>query len=292
MQHTNWTAIVFLGVLAWHPASSRSEGVQTKSEARKDSQATSHPSATESKDPNSPIVSRDPDPRATLLAAAHMVWKARADRDCKTVAQYLDPIEYVTETAEERLKMCEEDPFRYEKYRIGPVEVEGRFGWVHVDYAAKFSQFESEAAQEIQTFEKWRFHEGQWYPVAARIQETCPESPSLRDADEEKRLKERFEATWKMKLAKDWKALYQLTDPNDRARVAESAYAESEGLIQYFEYELDWVQVSGDVGEVRVTYTNKLADPNMSKLNPRKINLSEHWIKRNGEWYRDLLRTK
>lgn len=234
----------------------------------------------------------DSNPKAALLATANKVWKARADRDCKTVAQYLDPKEYVSESPEDRLKVCEGDPFRYEKYRVGDVEVDGAFGWVQVQYAAKIAPYQAEPAQEIETTEKWRLLDGQWYPVASRIQETCPEPPAQRNAADEKRLRERFESTWKMRLARDWKELYQTTDPNDRSKVSESDYAESEGLISYFEYDLDWVQVIGDVGEVRVTYTNKLADPNMTKMNPRKINISEHWIKRNGEWYRDLLRTK
>lgn len=233
----------------------------------------------------------DASSESQLTVLANKIWKARVDRDCTTVAQHLDPTEYVSETPKERLEICEKDPFRYEKFRIGKVEVEGQFGWVHVQYDSKFAPYQAEPAQEVQTVEKWRHLNGQWYPVAARIYETCPESPSSRNAAEEKRLRERFEATWKHRLARDWKSLYELADPKDRESVPESNYAESESLIEYYEHVLEWVQVIGDKGEIRVTYANKLADPNMSKLKPRKINLSEHWILRNGEWYRDLLRT-
>ncbi len=230
--------------------------------------------------------------RTALQATAEAVWKARANRDCQTIAKYLDPNEFAALTQDERVEECEKDPFRYEKYRITNVEVEGRYGWSHVEYSAKFAPYSAEPAQEIQTVEKWRLINDQWYPVPSRLEETCPESPSVRDAAEEARLKERFEKTWTLRLARDWKALYEMTDPKDHGNVSESTYADSEAMIEYFAHELDWVEVRGDVGEIRVTYDNKLNDPSMSKMRGRKINMSEHWIKRNGEWYRDLLRQK
>jgi hypothetical protein len=272
--------------------SCRSGNGSAQSAAAGQSQKKTNPNAVVATSSEKEAGTGDVDPKNALLLMANKIWSARADRDCKTVAQYLDPNEYVAETPDERLGICEKDPFRYEKYRIGQVDVEGQYGWVHVEYEAKLAPYKDEPAQEVQAVEKWRLTNRQWYPVAARIYETCPESPSVRNAAEEKRLGERFEATWKLRLARDWKSLYEMTDPADRERVTESAYADSEGLITYYEHELEWVQVIGDVGEVRVTYANKLADPNMAKLSPRKINLSEHWINRNGGWYRDLVRTK
>ncbi len=279
-------------VLACASTSCRSDHRQVQSAGAGQPQEKSHKNSVVSKPGKSGQSADDSDPKAVLLVMAGKIWTARVERDCKTVAQYLDPNEYVAETPEERIEICEKDPFRYTKYQFGEVEVEGQFGWVHVDYETKLAPYQAEPAQEVQAIEKWRITNRQWYPVAARIYETCPESPSVRNAAEEKLLKERFETTWKMRLAKDWKSLYEMTDPKDRVKVSESAYAESEGLIEFYEHELEWAQVMGDVGEVRVTYNHRLADPNLSKLAPRKINLSEHWIKRNGEWYRDLLRTK
>jgi hypothetical protein len=226
-----------------------------------------------------------------LRERAEEAWKARLERDCKTTARFMDPKEYIIETPEKLVQICEEDPFRYEKYRIGKVETDGNFGWIWVDYAVRAAEYVKEPAQEMSIVEKWRLVDGLWYPIASRIEETCPEPRSKRDAAEEQRLRARFDQTWPLRLARDWKALYQLTDPKDRDRVPETQFVESESLIEYFEHEVDWVQVIGDRGELRVTYTNKLADPSMTKMNRRKINISEKWIKRDGEWYRDLLRT-
>lgn len=228
--------------------------------------------------------------KESLEATAERIWTARKTRDCKTVAAYLDPVEYDKLTDKERFDVCDGDPFRYDRFKITKVEVEGHYGWVHVAYATRMIPFEKEAAQEVDTFEKWRFVDGQWYPVASRIQETCPESPGLRNAAREVDLKKRFEETWALRLSQDWNGLYEFVDPNDRDRVHQSDFVEAEGLIHYFDYELDWVQVMGDVGEVRVTYNNKLADPSLTRFPARKINLSEHYVLRNGVWYRDLVR--
>lgn len=229
-------------------------------------------------------------PDKVLRDRAERVWNARVSRDCKTVAKFLDPKEYVSETPEQRLQICEGDPFRYEKYRIDKVEADGNYGWIHIEYSVKVAPYQAEPAVEMSVVEKWRQTDGEWFPVASRIEETCPESPSKRDAAQERRLRERFDRSWTLRMNKDWKALYDMTDPKDRSRVSESDYGESEALIEYFDHEVDWVQAVGDTGEIRVTYTNKLADPNMTKMNPRKINISEKWINRDGEWYRELVR--
>lgn len=226
----------------------------------------------------------------SLRERAEAVWKARLEHDCKVIATFLDPKEYVEETLEQKIDICEGDPFRYDKYQIQKVEADENYGWVHVGYAVRVVPYLKEPAQEMEIIEKWRLTDGKWFPVASRIAETCPEPLSKRNATEEKRLRARFDKTWALRQAKDWKGLYELTDPMDRSRVSESDYAESEGLIEYFEHEVDWVQVIGGKGELRVTYTNKLADPNMTKLNRRKINISEKWIQREGEWYRELIR--
>lgn len=232
------------------------------------------------------------DARRELQETAEKVWKARVARDCETIAKYYDPNEYAANTQDERLEICQKDPFRYQSYRIGKVEAEIPYGWIYVHYDAKFAPYEAEPAESVDTVEKWKRIRDVWYPVPARIVETCPESPSQRNAAEEAKLRKRFERTWELRLARDWKSLYEMTDPEDRQHVSESQYAESEGLIQYFGHDLEWVEVMGDLGQIRVTYDNKLNDPNMSKMRGRKINLAEHWIKRNGEWYRDLLRNK
>lgn len=225
-----------------------------------------------------------------LRATAERVWTARRDRDCATVAKYLDPKEYANLNDEDRLAVCDGDPFRYQRFSISKVEVEGGFGWVHLNYATKLVAFDKEDPQEVDTIEKWRLVDQQWYPVASRIQETCPETPSIRNSAKEASLKARFEETWPLRVSQNWNALYEMVDPKDKGRVSQSDFVEAEGLIHYFAYELDWVQVIGEVGEVRVTYDNKLADPNMTRFPARKINLSEHYVLRNGVWYRDLVR--
>jgi hypothetical protein len=105
---------------------------------------------------------------------------------------------------------------------------------------------------------------------------------------QEELLRSRFQETWKARKAADWHTLYGLTDPEDRATVTESMFAESEALFEYLSHRVQWVQVIGGQGKIYVTYHHKLTDPSLEKLPTAEVTIHERWIRRGNEWYRDL----
>ena len=54
----------------------------------------------------------------------------------------------------------------------------------------------------------------------------------------------------------------------------------------YVSHKIDWLEVIGDQGRSKVTYTYKPNDPSMAKVDPVAESTIEGWIKVDGEWYR------
>jgi len=238
--------------------------------------------------------SRNASGQRALVQRADKLWAARKARDCKAIfhlevppkSQEIKEADYVT--------WCEnEDAFRVVQYTIGKdAEVDQNLGWVRVQSKTAFTAVPSpelaHADSETETVEKWYIVDGQWYPVPKGLWNTVPEPPSQRNALEEERLQARFAESWAALQAKDWQRLYQLVDPPDR--IAESAFVSNAGATIYLEHRLIWVEVLGERGTVRVTYKHKPGDPSMTKVRPEEKTVSEFWVNREGEWYRDLKR--
>ncbi len=63
-----------------------------------------------------------------------------------------------------------------------------------------------------------------------------------------------------------------------------------EELFDYLSHRLDWIEVIGNQGRIRVTYHHKLTDKSMEKLPARDATFIEAWVKSEDEWYLDLKR--
>jgi len=181
------------------------------------------------------------------------------------------------------------EPFHIVKWAIKESLVEGRFGWVRVNYSATLRRFPDLAEKETTSWQRWVLLDGRWYPVPQTELKNFPETPAIRDSAAEVALRARFDQTWRARHERDWNTLYSLTDPRDHEAVSSEEFSQSESLFLYLDAVVDWVEVIGDRGRVRVTYTHKPNDPSLTKMRAQRASIIENWVRVNQRWYRDLI---
>jgi len=229
------------------------------------------------------------DPVQTLRQRAAESWEARSKDDWAAVFRFQEPREGVTEDG--FIDWCEkEEPFRVQSFQVGDVIADGEMGWVEVDSLTSVRRFPAMPPREVHQWEKWRLTDGIWYPVPRPELESYPISPALRDAAEEARLLARFEESWKARSCEDWASLYELVDPADRLEITGEQFAEVFSLLDFLSCKLRWVEVVGELGNIRLAYCHKVVDPNLTKMLPETSVMTETWIKRESVWYLDLKR--
>lgn len=204
---------------------------------------------------------------------------------------------YAFETPERRAQIPLEDylpwieqsyPFKLQDYALEEARVDDDMGWLDVTYTSTLVRFPTAPPRETEITEKWHRVDAEWYPVPPDRVELYPVSPEHRDAEQEAALRSRFDRSWTLRREGDTDALYQMIDPDDRAMVDPTDFAEGEAFHDYVDIEVHWVEAIADRGRVNVTITYKLKDPSMTKLPPQQRRLTEQWILRDGQWYRDL----
>lgn len=243
------------------------------------------PSAVEETEPPSPA-RESVDLSAVLRTRADGYWRAQVAEDWGAVFDYLDPgIRSEWEKAAFVAWSEENEPFLIRKFAINDVMVADDFGWVDIDYTTNIRQFPDVPPKDASKLEKWWHREGAWYVVPQQLLDQVPAPPSQRDADAEARVRQRWEASWEARLNRNWRQLWELVDPRDKVGVLYEDFAEVEGLIEYFSYELYWVQVIGSDGKVRVNYEHRLHDPNLTKMQPIFKTITETWSLHEGQWY-------
>lgn len=230
-------------------------------------------------------------PHEELGRRAERLWEARRQEDWAAVFQLQDPQEREGVGQADFVTWCEQkEPFRVHSFELGQMLVEGDLGWVEVHGSTSIRRFPDSPPRDTQQWEKWRRIEGDWYPVPRKELASYPASPALRDAAEEARLAERFAASWQARVAKDWSRLYAMTDPRDHGDVPQDRFAQELEKVEYISHEVQWVEVVGERGSVRVVYRHRLNDPSLTKLPPSAVSVVEPWIKCENEWYLDLKR--
>jgi hypothetical protein len=226
---------------------------------------------------------------SALRQRADQLWKARQDEDWTTAFTFEDPEERKQATAEEFATWSREsDPFKVLSYKLGKIEIEGSMGWVEVEHTSKMRRFATMPERTDRIWEKWRRLDNTWYPVPQEVRDAYPASPALRNADEEKLVRDRFELSWKARNAQDWNAMYELTDPADHEKISVSTLANAYSRFKYQSRNVLWVEAIGTRAQVRVTIACVINDPSLNKMEPQDITLSEPWVKRDGTWYLDL----
>jgi len=227
---------------------------------------------------------------ASLEAAAQRYWTAKVAEDWDSVFD----LEYEPEARASLVRdefknwSKEKEPFQIHSFKIERVASDGEMGWVELDYVTSIRRFPGLPPRDTKMVQKWRLTDDQWYPVPKNQLESYPEPPSYRDLAAEPRLWERFEGSWRARRAGDWSAMYEFTDPRDHGDVTLEMFAEAEGLFEYLDHKVHWVEVIGNLGQVRVAYRHKVTDKSMEKLAARDATIVERWVLYNDQWYRDL----
>jgi len=227
---------------------------------------------------------------AALRRRAEQLWNAKVAEDWATVFQFQDPkLRQGFDEAQFAAWSEKEEPFEIHSFQIESAVTDGDLGWVRVPYRTSMRRFKGLEPRDAYHLQKWRRIDGQWYPIPNNEADEYPESPSQRDAAAERELAARFAKSWEARRTADWAELYRLSDPRDHERVLSEEFAAVEGLIEYFDHKVYWVQVIGDVGKIRVMYYHKVNDPSMQNLTPQEKVKVERWVKFENEWYRDLI---
>jgi len=224
-----------------------------------------------------------------LKGRAEQLWTARRAEDWNTVFRFEDPQRRQEMVQAEFVTWCQEnEPFRVHAFEVKRVQTDGPLGWVELDCRTSVRQFPKMPPRDLVRWEKWRIVDGQWYPVPRRGLKNYPDAPARRDAAAEARLSKRFEQSCQARCAGDWERVYEMTDPRDREHVTREQFVEKESIFQHVACDVQWVEVVGNRGRVRVLYKAKLNDPSMTKLPPQATYATERWIEYEDNWYLDL----
>lgn len=226
-----------------------------------------------------------------LRKHAEQLWAARLARDCRAQYAFEDPAQTPPMDETTFVSWCKnEDPFRVSEYAIHDVEVREDWGWVRVVAKTVYTSIPDAEVEGAETWEKWHKVHGRWYSVPKRDYKTVPEAPSLRNAVEEERLRVSFEQSWAALKSEDWHRLYELLDPLDRNVITEEKFVAGAGSIRYLDNKVHWVEVIGERGRIHVSYEHRLTDTSLTKLPSQEVAVTDYWIARDGEWFRDLKR--
>lgn len=238
--------------------------------------------------------SGDPSQRdrlSRLAARADTLWKARAAEDWSVVFDFRDPRKRKEEDRAKFVDWCKQNEFIYKAHTIGRSQTDGPYGWVEVDSTKGHRRFPQAPAQHVEYWEPWRWVENDWYPVPPDELRIYPAAPAERIPAEEQKLAARFELAWQARRTRNHEALHALIDPDDREQVTLEVLSSEEAKTEALSRAVEFCEVRkpGDRGRVLVAYSVKLTDPNLSKKPPDDVVVIEQWVKRDGEWYRDML---
>jgi hypothetical protein len=221
-----------------------------------------------------------------LRQRAERLWTARTQDDWAIVYMFEEPAERGhIDKAKYVDWHLENEPIKTHAFRLGRVQTEGDLGWVEVQCRTSARKFPNVPPRDVQRWEKWRVVAGDWYPIPPTAADLYPAAPALRDAAEEARLAARFEASFAARQARDWNALYALMDPEEHGKIPLELMTERENLYRYLSRQVQWVEVVGGNGRVRVRYETKRTDPSLTKMAPEVKDVTERWVKRGDTWY-------
>lgn len=223
-----------------------------------------------------------------LKERAKTLWNARVAGDWATVYNLL-PVEETSEMTKEAFvaQRKEKDPFRYLSTKLGEAAVAGAMGWVELEYDVQLKDYPQAPPRHMQTWSVWFVKNGQWYPMTKEQREQAPKlPPQKRPADEEARLSSRAQEFWKAREGRDWALTYQFLKPEYRAQVPVEQFLPSDRPPSYLSHRLEWTEVNGEHGRVKVAFTYELKEPESPKPGPQENSIIEDWVKTDGQWYR------
>jgi hypothetical protein len=228
-----------------------------------------------------------------LQEQAKKLWEARVKNDGSVLYDYLSTAEKQQSSREEFSAWSKENaPFQYLSYHLGVVETDGNLGWVQVGFSVRPAKYPNLSPTELEVWQLWRKDGDAWRPVPQEQVNEYPAPIHRRNAAQELSLARRAAAFWEARARQDHGGLYSLCDPTYRSRVSRDEFLQMKARYLYLSHRIDWTEVIGDQGRVRVTYTYKPSDPSLGKLEPKQETVVETWIQVDGEWYRHIPETQ
>lgn len=225
--------------------------------------------------------------REFLRTRVTQLWQAKVVEDWDSAFDFYEPEK---RTAYRATGIAEygTEPVRILSFNVENVVTENDLGWVLVAYQVTLLRYDYPVPVAMQSSEKWRRVDGNWYFVPGRESIMYPESPELRNRSEEAVLRKRFEESWSARRRSKWDRLYKMIDPRDHEQVILDDYAHTEDEFRYLQCRVGWVEVIGDSGRVLVTYNRQSTDKNFSELPPSDATTIEQWVRIKGVWYLDV----
>lgn len=224
-----------------------------------------------------------------LRQRAERLWAARAKDDYATVFEFQDPRQVGTAKVEEFVEWSKaNEPFKYEAYKLGRVETQSRIGWVEVDQKMRVRKYADAPPNEMTRWETWHVMDGRWVLVPLPEIKALPQSPALRDAAQEQRLRARAEEASRARIARDFETLYQYMHPREREELSYQRFASTEAKLEFAELEMEWVEAVGRQGRVSFIETFRFVDPSATKMGYQKSRNRENWLLYENEWYFSL----
>jgi len=222
--------------------------------------------------------------------AVRDLWGARLAADWATVYNFQDLSNLEQPVTREQFVewAVANEPFEYKRADVLDVIADGDFGWAHVDSSVGLRKMPASSPRDVKRWEKWHVINGRWLLVPIKLLDRYPEAPAIRDAAAEKIIAEREALAWKARLERNWPALYELSDPEDRKKITQEQFVKAYDQLVFLERAVKWTQAIGPKGTVCTFYRLKLNDPSLSKAPPTESVVMERWVLREGAWYQDL----
>ncbi len=100
-------------------------------------------------------------------------------------------------------------------------------------------------------------------------------------------LRQRAAEYWAARVARDYRAQWELSEPRLKGRITAEEYAAGRGAIQYLGYDVGDADIKGSFASVQVKVIARITLPgSQSKPVVKTQTVPDAWIKVEGVWYR------
>ncbi len=225
-----------------------------------------------------------------LKERAQAFWDARVREDWAVLYRYQPGADGSQAGLDEFTAFSKKNStFRFLSFELGHTETAGDLGWVKVVSTARVKDVPSVPPRTTETWQIWEKIDGNWFPSPAkRLGEAPTRPPSMRPAADEAALTKRVNDFWEAMEKEQWALLYTYCDPEFRKAVSQEEFLQKKAHYAYVTHSVDWAEVTGDLGKVRVTCLMRPNDPHLSKVEPKDDSNVEDWTKVEGVWYKSI----
>jgi hypothetical protein len=230
------------------------------------------------------------DDLSDLQSRAARFWHARVQDDWRTVYDLMPPEDRSMAGDRDAFATYqrEKGPIRYSSASIEDVVADKNLGWVRVKFSSRPRLYAKLEPSLVDTWQVWQKRDD-WRPVARTLLGQFPtRPPKTRPGNEETALAARIDEEWKALQANDWARIYDLLDAASRVATPRDTFLARKARYVYLKHTIEWTEVTEDRGRAKVTFTRKLNDPMLYKLDPEDATAFENWSRVDGQWFRRL----